>query len=113
MARLILLAALGPLRGHGTLRWAVGKPSVLILNVRQCQFAVTRHNKASVADAYRDLAIADVADHIQAFYSRVRRQSHLGGISPGKWGATHGPKRRRKCQTPGNSRHSCIAIVES
>jgi hypothetical protein len=43
----------------------------------------------------------------------VRRQSHLGGISPGKWEATHGPKRRRKCQTPGNSRHSCIAIVES
>jgi putative transposase len=29
---------------------AVGKPSVLIPNVRQCQFAVTHRNKAPVAD---------------------------------------------------------------
>ena len=50
MAWLILLASLGALNGHGTLRWAVRKPSVLIPNVRQCQFAVTHRNKASVAD---------------------------------------------------------------
>jgi hypothetical protein len=62
---------------------------------------------------YRDLAIADGADHIQAFYSRVRRQSHLGGMSPDQRAVAHGSKRRRKCQTPGNFIHSCSAIVES
>lgn len=29
-----------------------------------------------------ELAIADVADHINTFYNRTRRHSHLGGISP-------------------------------
>lgn len=30
----------------------------------------------------RELARADVFDYIEAFYNRVRRHSHLGGISP-------------------------------
>ena len=30
----------------------------------------------------RDLAWADVFDYIEVFYSRSRRHSHLGGVSP-------------------------------
>jgi hypothetical protein len=30
----------------------------------------------------RDLAKADVFDYIEVFYSRTRRRSHLGGVSP-------------------------------
>ena len=30
----------------------------------------------------RDLARADICDYIEAFYNRVRRHSHLGGVSP-------------------------------
>ncbi|PXW42282.1 putative transposase [Erwinia sp. AG740] len=30
----------------------------------------------------RDLARADIFDYIEVFYNRVRRHSHLGGISP-------------------------------
>ena len=30
----------------------------------------------------RDLARADVFDYIEVFYNRVRRHSHLGGVSP-------------------------------
>ncbi|ULU25293.1 IS3 family transposase [Dyella terrae] len=30
----------------------------------------------------RDLARADVFDYIEVFYSRTRRHSHLGGVSP-------------------------------
>jgi len=30
----------------------------------------------------RDLARADIFDYIEAFYNRIRRHSHLGGISP-------------------------------
>lgn len=30
----------------------------------------------------RDLARADIFDYIEVFYSRARRYSHLGGVSP-------------------------------
>ena len=30
----------------------------------------------------RDLSRADVFDYIEGFYNRVRRHSHLGGVSP-------------------------------
>ena len=30
----------------------------------------------------RDLASADIADYIENFYNRIRRHSHLGGVSP-------------------------------
>lgn len=30
----------------------------------------------------RDLARGDVFDYIEAFYNRIRRHSHLGGVSP-------------------------------
>lgn len=30
----------------------------------------------------RDIARADVFDYIEAFYNRIRRHSHLGGVSP-------------------------------
>ena len=42
----------------------------------------------------RELALADVAEYIDTFYNRTRRHSHLGGISPEQFEATH--KRRRK-----------------
>ena len=32
----------------------------------------------------RELAIADIADYIEAFYNPTRRHSHLGGVSPGR-----------------------------
>jgi putative transposase len=43
----------------------------------------------------RDLAIADVADYIDAFYNRTRRHGHLGGLSPEQFEAAHNPRRRR------------------
>ena len=43
-------ANLRALHGYRTRRWAVGKPSVLIPNLLQRQFTVTRPNKAWVAD---------------------------------------------------------------
>ena len=43
----------------------------------------------------RELAIADVADYIDTFYNRVRRHSHLGGLSPAQFEAAH--KLRRRC----------------
>jgi len=30
----------------------------------------------------RDLARADIFDYIETFYNRIRRHSHLGGVSP-------------------------------
>ena len=41
----------------------------------------------------REFAIADVADCIDTFYNRVRRHSHLGGLSPEQFEATHKPRR--------------------
>ena len=37
----------------------------------------------------RDLARADVADYIDAFYNRSRRHSHLDGLSPEQFEAAH------------------------
>ena len=42
----------------------------------------------------RELATADVADYIDAFYNRTRRHSHLGGLSPEQFEAAHGSRRR-------------------
>jgi len=42
----------------------------------------------------RELAIADVADYIEAFYNRARRHSHLGGISPEQFEAAHAGRSR-------------------
>jgi putative transposase len=43
----------------------------------------------------RDLAIADIADYIDAFYNRTRRYSHLGGVSPEQFEAAHKVRRQR------------------
>jgi len=37
----------------------------------------------------RELAAADVADYIVAFYNRSRRHSHLGGVSPEQFETAH------------------------
>jgi putative transposase len=42
----------------------------------------------------RELAKAEVADYIETFYNRTRRHSHLGGISPEQFEATHRHSRR-------------------
>jgi putative transposase len=42
----------------------------------------------------RALAIADVADYIDAFYNRTRRRNHLRGMSPDQFAVAHKPKRR-------------------
>ena len=42
----------------------------------------------------RDLAIADVAGYIDTFYNRIRRHSHLGGLSPEQFEAAHKPRRQ-------------------
>jgi len=39
----------------------------------------------------RKLAIADVADYIDAFYNSTRRHSDLGGLSPEQFKAAHKP----------------------
>jgi putative transposase len=41
----------------------------------------------------RELAIADVADYIDTFYNRTRRNSHLGGLSPERFEAAHKTRR--------------------
>jgi len=38
----------------------------------------------------RDLARSDISDHIESFYNRTRRHSHLDGISPEAF--EHAPK---------------------
>jgi putative transposase len=50
VTRLMRLNHLRALHGYRTRRWSVGKPSVLIPNILQRQFTVTRPNKASVTD---------------------------------------------------------------
>ena len=42
----------------------------------------------------RDLALADVADYIVAFYNRTRRHSHLGGLSPEQFESAHKARRQ-------------------
>jgi transposase InsO family protein len=42
----------------------------------------------------RELAKADMADYIDTFYNRIRRHSHLGGLSPEQFEAAHTPRRR-------------------
>jgi len=37
----------------------------------------------------RELAAADVADYIVAFYNRSRRHGHLGGVSPEQFEMAH------------------------
>jgi len=37
----------------------------------------------------RELAIAEVADYIEAIYNRTRRHSHLGGLSPEQFEAAN------------------------
>ena len=46
VARLMRVNHLRALHGYRTRRWSVGKPSVLIPNLLQRQFTVTRRNKA-------------------------------------------------------------------
>ena len=50
VARLMRENGLRALHGYRTRRWSVGKPSVLIPNLLQRQFTVTRRNKAWVTD---------------------------------------------------------------
>jgi putative transposase len=50
VARLMRLNNLRALHGYRTRRWSVGKPAVLIPNILQRQFTVTRPNKAWVTD---------------------------------------------------------------
>jgi putative transposase len=50
VARLMREANLRALHGYRIRRWSVGKPSVLIPNLLQRQFTVTRPNKAWVTD---------------------------------------------------------------
>jgi putative transposase len=50
VARLMRENRLRALHGYRTRRWTVGKPAVLIPNLLQRQFTVTRPNKAWVAD---------------------------------------------------------------
>jgi putative transposase len=42
----------------------------------------------------RELALTDLAEYIENFYNPTRRHSHLGGVSPAQFEATH--KRRRQ-----------------
>lgn len=41
----------------------------------------------------RELATADVADYIDAFYNPIRRHSHIGGVSPDTFEASSKPSR--------------------
>jgi putative transposase len=41
----------------------------------------------------RELALADIAEYIDDFYNRTRRHSHIGGVSPEQFEATHKSRR--------------------
>lgn len=43
----------------------------------------------------RELAVEDVVHYIDSFYNSMRRHSHLGGVSPEQFEATHKPLRKR------------------
>jgi putative transposase len=40
----------------------------------------------------RDLTTKDVADYIDSFYNRIRRHSHLGGMSPEQFESAQKPR---------------------
>jgi putative transposase len=40
----------------------------------------------------RDLATKDVADYIDSFYNRIRRHTHLGGMSPEQFELAQKPR---------------------
>jgi len=42
----------------------------------------------------RDIATKEIADYIDSFYNRTRRHSHLGGVSPEVFEATHQQRRK-------------------
>ena len=42
----------------------------------------------------RELAKADVADYVDAFYNPTRRHRHLGGLSPDQFEAAHRSRRK-------------------
>ena len=50
LERLMRAHQLRALHGHGMRRWSVGTPAMLIPNILQRQFTVTRPNKAWVTD---------------------------------------------------------------
>ena len=50
VARLMRVNRLRALHGYRMRRWSVGKPAVLVPNILQRQFTVTRRNKAWVTD---------------------------------------------------------------
>lgn len=37
----------------------------------------------------REVALADIADYVETFYNRTRRNSYLGGVSPEQYEAAH------------------------
>ena len=84
-ARLMREANLRALHGYRTRRSAVGKPSLLIPNLLQRRFTASRPNQAWVTDI----------TYIRTFYNRTRRHSHLGGLSPEQFEATHKTRRQR------------------
>ncbi len=43
--------------------------------------------------ANREVAALDVSDYIEGFYNLARRHSHLGGVSPDAFEATHRQRR--------------------
>ena len=51
----------------------------------------------------RELAIADVAEYIDAFYNRTRRHSHLDGVSPEQFESAHKAAPTESPLNPGNS----------
>ena len=57
----------------------------------------------------RDLATADVAPYIDTFYIRIRRHSHLGGLSPEQFEAAHKPRRKG---LHSRALLSCVSHVE-
>lgn len=46
----------------------------------------------------RELARADIAEYIDHFYNRIRRHSHLAGVSPEQFEAAHKRGRRRAAE---------------
>ena len=95
VARLMREAQLRAVHGYEALggRQAVGSDSesaaTAIHGHAAQQGSLKKERIKKLIYKNRELAIAEVADYIEAFYNRTRRHSHLGGLSPEQFEAAN------------------------
>lgn len=72
--------------------WSEYEPQGQLLGQYRCGVLFSSLKKERIKKQIyknRELAKADVAHYIDSFYNRMRRHSHLGGLSPEQFEAAH------------------------